>query len=184
MSAQLSPAAILTTARGCGMERPVTIAMTWTGRERRRRARGEESRPWAEHAARAVAQGLIGTEDALLSLAFLVGQIADRDPSAWGRATATAAERCGWDFSFASFLLQEAIERIDTRRAVLASEMSRTLRTMLARWDASDLMLATLEQMNAAAGRLFVWPELKQLLADEIARFASRQRWEARRGGR
>jgi hypothetical protein len=177
-----SPQNLLHAARRCDMSRPVELAFTFSRIERTRRGRGDLPRPFPHHAARAVLQGLIGYEDALLSLAVIYGQMFDREPTEW-RRSATAAERAISDLSFAATLLDQAIARESMQRALLASRMRQALAPMLAQWAPPEDLMTELRRMNDEAGRCFVWPELRQLLNAEAERFVRDQRF-AQRGRR
>jgi hypothetical protein len=174
-----SPQNLLDAAERTGMSRPVELAFAFSRIERTRRGRGELPRPFPHHAARAVLQGLIGYEDALLSLAVIYGQMFDREPTEW-RRTATAAERATSDLSFAVHLLDQAIARENMQRALLAARMRKALAPMLAQWATPEDLMAELRRINDDAGRPFVWPELRQLLNAEAERFVRDQRFTQR----
>lgn len=178
----VTPQALLGAAARTDMTRPVEIAMTFSRLERARRARGDLPRPFAEHAARNVLQGVIGPEDALLSLAVVQGQMFDRAPTEW-RLAASAEERAASDLSFAATLLGQAIAREAMERDMLAYQMREALKPLFARWAPAEELMNQMRRMNDDAGRPFVWPELRQMLNAEADRFLRDQRF-AQRGRR
>lgn len=162
-----------------GLSFPLHIVRTWSQAERAARARGEAARPHAERAALAVCQGLIHEEDALLSLCLIQVELRERDGWRPEEGT-TAAQQAEIDFRFARHLLLLATNRVDMKRALLAQKLRRELKPMLERWAGVDELIAAAREINHQGGRLFVWPELRQLLSYETEQFMRDQRRQKR----
>lgn len=147
----------------------------WSWLERRRRGRGESPRSWADHAARSVVQGVIGFEDALVSLTALHATLADRQ-GIHARRLASPTERRTSDMRFCAWLLVDAVDRLQQQRNRLAAEMRRAVEPLLSRFAATDELLQHLATLNVQAGRLFISPELLEILQTTTARWISVQR--------
>lgn len=166
---RITPAELREAARAAGLAYPVHVASCWAGTERRRRAAGGDRQSWARHAARHICQGIIGEEDAVLALVLIEWTLRERD-------AAPAPNDPAGDLAFARFLLAKAVAREEANRALLAKRMRDALAPMLGRSRAAEMMQA-LRQMNDDAGKLFVSPQLRQLLEQEVG-------WHLRRAGR
>lgn len=145
----------------------------WRACERRARARGEPARDAYAHAARHVCQGLIETEDALASLVLIEMQAAEREgfiPRGAEGLELTSAETVALRRRFAAHLLELAIAREEDTRSLLAARMARAIEPMLARRASTADMVRVLLGLNFQAGRVFVWPELRELLAEQVGR--------------
>lgn len=154
-------------------------AVAWAALERRRRRQGKQPRAWADHAARAIVQGLIERSDAVESLWWLLSQTAGRGATPEWQA-APPAERAAWQLRFAGYLLDQAIRRLHDQRTLLAADMARVITPMLERRAMAEPMLKAMQAINDAADRPFLHIEIHQLLAAEIQRFIRQQRFQAK----
>jgi len=158
--AKITPAELRRQAAAAGLQYPMQVATGWAGMERRRRAAGAERQSWARHAARHICQGIIGEEDALLALVLIEWTMRERD------AVRIPNDPAG-DLDFARFTLAQAVASEEMKRALLARKMRDQLEPMLGAAPAAAMMQA-LRRLNDDAGRLFVSPQLRQLLEQEV----------------
>ncbi len=156
---------------GEGDQEAVRRMIAWSQLERARRARGEPPRSWGDHAARNVLQGILTFDEAWLSLALLLRHTRPNDTGA-----VTAEEHAKAAVHLAHAMLEAGIRRIGWEREALERRMRSAIQPMFAQWAASEDILSTMQAMNNEAGRLFVWPELRELLNEEAARFMAQQR--------
>lgn len=158
---RIGPAQLRETARAVGLGYPMHLASCWAGTERRRRAAGDDRQAWARHAARHICQGIIGDEDAALALVLIEYTLRERD------AAPVPNDPAG-DLAFARFILAQAVASEEAKRSLLAKKMRDAIAPMLRRLVPSVEMMQALRQMNDEGGKLFVWPQLRQLLEQEI----------------
>jgi len=160
-------------ARASGLRYPMHLAKAWSATERRHRGTGADPRPLAQHAARHVCQGLIGPDDALQALVLIEWQQREGD-------AAPVANDPAADLEFAAFVLAQAIANEETKRGLLAKRMRDALAPMFARLAPVAELKEALRELNEGGGRLFVWPQLHQLLEEEAGRYLTSIKAHAR----
>ncbi len=169
---RIGPAQLRETARTVGLAYPMHLASCWAGTERRRRAAGDDRQAWARHAARHICQGIIGEEDAALALVLIEWTLRERD------AAPVPNDPAG-DLAFARFILAQAVTSEEAKRGLLAKRMRDALAPMLAEWTPVAEMMHALRQLNDDGGKLFVSPQLRQLLEQEIGWHLKRAKRDA-----
>lgn len=154
-------------------------AVAWAALERRRRRQGRQPRAWADHAARAIIQGLLEPADVAESLWWLLSQAPERGARADYLAK-PEAERAADQLRFAHYLLGQAIRRLADQRTLLVADMVRAVRPMMERRAMAEPMLKAMHAINDAADRPFLAIEIHQLLAAELQRFIRQQRFRTK----
>lgn len=137
------------------------------GCRRRARQRGEADRLEEARLARLVAARILEQADADDALAVIVAgrEKAGDDDAALRRALRIAQRALG-----------RAIADEAALRERVREDMRAELRGMMRASVRATAILDRLREMNAAAGYVFVWPELRRLADAEAARFLDQRR--------
>lgn len=133
---------------------------------RRARERGDINTSMGRRIARLVLQGVLERSDAQDALALILA----------GRSSPaeTPDQIAGW-LRLAAHVLDQHMESEDWLRSRVEADVRRGVRRALEQWQPADVVLTTARDINAAAGRPFVWPEVRRIAEAEAAWFVRSQ---------